>query len=413
MVRYQNNKYDPENPIRFDSAYAQSVGYDDILAYLSFGANDDFAMVPLPRAMRDKMLVSDLNHSITNYAPIYPGDTLFQVNNERTILDITPNEGATYRSIVIQSKGSVYNQRYEKVSDYVFRVTEGNRIYSDEYIAAGGTRSDPNEFMDWWLAPNWLERPEHYYTKRDWRFIKKVWRNERVRGSKPRYWENVKIGDKPRWTLEGPIFETTQPVSYSALGAGGSRTLKKEIMDPAIFKTMIRSEADGIYRLPDREDYIPPVPGGAPPVTMGSEAGAIDEQDIHEKKVNRSVLLNLMKREYAVRHLIDWMGDHGWLQNIRWSIMDRRAHQAYGKGNSVPLSPEAEHFLDRVPHMNGRHVDTHGLTGDIAIVKSYVYDKFSRDGEFFVDLVWWIETIEGDIFAEGGATVQLPSKSVK
>jgi hypothetical protein len=144
---------------------------------------------------------------------------------------------------------------------------------------------------------------------------------------------------------------------------------------------------------------------------MSKESGAIDEQDIHKKQMNRSVLLNLTKREYAVRHLIDWMGDSGWLYNIRWSIMDRRAHQAYGKGNAVPLNPEAEHFLDRVPHMKGRYVDTHGLTGDIAIVKSYVYDKFSRDGEFFVDLVWRIETIEGDIFAEGGATVRLPSKT--
>jgi hypothetical protein len=90
--------------------------------------------------------------------------------------------------------------------------------------------------------------------------------------------------------------------------------------------------------------------------------------------------------------------------------MDRRSHQAYGKGNTVPLNPEAEHYLDRVPYMKGKYVNTHGLTGDIALVKSYVYDKHVRDGEFFVDLVWWIETIEGDIYAEGGATVRLPSR---
>jgi len=139
-----------------------------------------------------------------------------------------------------------------------------------------------------------------------------------------------------------------------------------------------------------------------------SERGPVDEQEIHKTRMNRAALLNLMKREFAVRHITDWMGDSGWLYNIRWSIMDRRAHQAYGK--TALLNPEAEHYLDRVPYMKGKYVNTHGLTGDIALVKSYVYDKYVRDGEFFVDLVWWIETIEGDIFAEGGATVRLPSR---
>jgi hypothetical protein len=50
------------------------------------------------------------------------------------------------------------------------------------------------------------------------------------------------------------------------------------------------------------------------------------------------------------------------------------------------------------------------LTGDLALVRSYVYDKYFRDGEPLVDLGWWIETIEGDIWLAGGATVRLPSK---
>jgi hypothetical protein len=102
------------------------------------------------------------------------------------------------------------------------------------------------------------------------------------------------------------------------------------------------------------------------------------------------------------------MGDHGWLYNIRWSIMDPRAHALYGK--TVPVNPEAERYLYRVPQMKDKYVTAHGLTGDVAIVKSYVYDKYVRDGEFLVELVWWVETIEGDIWEEGGATVRLPSK---
>ena len=39
-------------------------------------------------------------------------------------------------------------------------------------------------------------------------------------------------------------------------------------------------------------------------------------------------------------------------------------------------------------------------------MKSYVYDKYVRDGDFFVDLAWWIETIEGDIWLAGAGDGQ-------
>ena len=42
--------------------------------------------------------------------------------------------------------------------------------------------------------------------------------------------------------------------------------------------------------------------------------------------------------------------------------------------------------------------------------KSYVYDKYVRNGEFMVELARWIETIKGQIWGEGGATVRLPSR---
>jgi hypothetical protein len=113
-------------------------------------------------------------------------------------------------------------------------------------------------------------------------------------------------------------------------------------------------------------------------------------------------------RDIAIRHLNNWMGDHGWLHQIRWGIMPAEAMAAVGK--PVAANPELEDFLDKVPHMNGRTCTVHGLTGDLALVKSYVYDKYARDGSFFAELAWWIETIEGDIWLTGGATVRLPSR---
>jgi hypothetical protein len=409
MVRYNNEKYDPENPVLNDTEYAKKLGYKDIIAMPCYGAHDDTFMVPYPPDARDTLLVSQLNHSITSYKPIYPGDTLYLVMNSRHITDHTPTEGSIYRSITLRSAGSIYNQRGEKVNDVVFRVTESVKIYKE------GKKPAKMGFRNMWEAPDWMSRPAHYYTDKDWEYIKDLWSKEKRRGNEFLCWEDVKIGDEPTWTVDGPILESLAPTEPYGMGTGGSRTMKKEMMDPEIFKTMIRDEKDGIYRLPNREDYIPAIPDGAgkrpmPPMD-DADSAAIDTADIHKQTESRAILINFLGRDIAVRHINNWMGDHGWIYNIRWGIMPAEAHIALGK--NVPINPDAEYFLEKVPYMKGKHVLAHGLTGDLALVKSYVYDKYFRDGEPFVELGWWIETIEGDIWLAGGATVKLPSKKAK
>lgn len=402
-VRYDNDKYDPKDPIRSDAQYARKIGFQDILAYPTFATNDDIYMVPWPVQGRDKLLVSELSHSVTTYKPIYPGDDLYLVANERTVTDLTPPTGSTYRSIAIQTKGSVYNQRGEKVNDVIFRVTENIRVYKDPSKAP----ANPG-FGDIWVAPDWLSRPAHVYSDQDWVKIKDIWSKEKRRGAEPLYWEDVKVGDQPAWTLDGPIEASVMPIKPWGMGAGGSRTLKAEMLDPAVAKTLVRGAKDGIYRLPNPKDEIPALPemaageGPAP-------AGAIDTTDIHKDGAKRSPLVNFMGRDFAIRQITNWMGDRGWLETLRWSIMDARTMADHGY--PVPHNPDAEHWLDRVPFLKGKYVNTHGLTQDVAIVKSYVTAKYVRDTKHMADLVWWIETIDGHVFEEGMASVVLPSKA--
>jgi hypothetical protein len=195
-------------------------------------------------------------------------------------------------------------------------------------------------------------------------------------------------------------------------GTGGSRTLKREILDPETRRLLIRGEADGIYRTPRRENQVPPVPenpGTAAEILAFEGDGAIDTRHIHKTVAGaRSPLINFYGRDIALRHINNWMGDHGWIYNIRWGLMPAPTMAAYGK--PVPTNPDGIRFLDPVPNMRGRYADAHGMTTDLALVKSYVYDKHFRDGQFFVDLAWWIEAVTGDIWLEGGTTVKLPSK---
>ena len=462
MMLYNANKYDPENPVFNDAEFAKKLGYKDIIAFPTFAANDDAVMKAWPGEARDKLLVADLNHNITCYKPIYAGDTLYTVINKRIFKDITPKEGSTYRSIVIQSEASIYNQRGEKVNDVIFRVTENVRILKEgKTVINDGGGAGP-----FWESPDWKSRPAYKYTDADWDKIKKLWSEEKRRGETPLYWEDVKVGDYTTKTVDGPIMASVNPTQPYGMGTGGSRTLKKEIMDPAIFKTMHKDE-NGIWITVNREDYIPTVPstgaqggrggapqggapagappsggqggapagappsggqGGAPggaPGAAGAQGGAqgqggaasrdINVADIHKTTgSDRAVVFNFMGRDMAIRNINNWMGDKGWLQNIRWSIMAPSAMAAVGK-TAVPVSSYSERYVQRVPKLKAANkvVNAHPLSYDLAIIEAYVEKKYEKDGDHFVDLVWWIESIDGYIWEEGGATVKLPSKNSK
>jgi hypothetical protein len=406
MVRYQNDKFDPDNRLLHDAEYARERGFENIPAMPCFATHDDTFLIPWPYDSRDTLLVSQLQYSVNSYAPVYPGDTLHYTNDRVLFDDRTATEGSTYRALAMRGEGSVYNQRGEKVNDFTGNALEMVRIFKP------GRRPATMGFLDVWEAPDWTARPLHYYSDADWDFIRSVWAAERRRGAQPLYWEDVNVGDQPAWTADGPIEASVLPTPVFGMGTGGSRSMRREIMDPESFRTMIRGQKDGVYRLPNVDDYIPPVPDGV--VALGgidpqaTESLKIRTTDIHKDGPARSVLINHFGRDIAIRHINNWMGEHGWLKNIRWGIMDVEAHAALGK--VVTKNPHLEDFLAHVPHMAGRHVTVHGLTGDLALVKSYVYDKRVRDGEFVVDLAYWIENIEGDIWLSGAAVVRLPSR---
>lgn len=411
MVAYQNGKYDPENPLYNNADYARQLGYEDLLVFPTYAAHDDTFMVPFPGGARDKLLVSQLNHSITFHRPIYPGDKLYLVADERTVTDVTAPQGETYRRIAISTKGSIYNQHGEKVNDVLFQVLESVRQYKDgEAPEAEGPGPGG---MAFWIGPDWRSRPQHIYTDDDWEMIKALWRDEKRQGADPLYWEEVNVGDRPTLTVDGPIAASVSPMGTWGMGTGGSRTLKREILsnDPSLVRG-----ADGIYTTENPEDHVPTVPGGGAPDLPAPgerelEEGDIETTEIHEgSEDQRAILINYLARDVAIRHVNNWMGDHGWLHNIRWGIMPVEAMAEVG--HDVPRHPTAATFLDKVPGMEGKYVNAHGMTTDLAIVKSYVYDKYVRDGEPMVELALWVESIDGYIWWAGGATVKLPSKHV-
>lgn len=403
MVMYNNLKYNPDEPILTDEQYAKKAGYDGILAMPTFAAHDDTFMVPIPHGMRDIMLVSGLNHSVTAHRPIYIGDTLYLVADERHFTDLTPPEGSIYRSMAIETHGSIYNQKGELVNSVIFRVTENLKTYEEG--------KKPEEFM-FWEGPDWAARPDHYYSDADWDLIREIWSKEYRRGEEVLYWEDVNIGDEPAWTLDGPIDDSVEPTKPWGMGIGGSRSLKREIMNPEIFKTMVRNPHDGIWRLEKRSMSYPAFPEDAKPkygVDLGGGSTSfMDNDDPTSVPQDRFIFINFLGRDFAIRHFTNWAGDRGWLKNISWGIMPDECMRAYGY--NLPINPEALRFLDAVPDKKGSCLH-HGMERDVFLVKSRVIEKFVEDGEHLVKLAWWIEVITGEMIEEGQATVRLPSKA--
>lgn len=375
MDRFARN-FDPDNPLFHSKEYASQTWFSDIIAYPTYPC-PQMLLTPMPAGLRDYMLVNGLSHSNTLHRPLYKGDTLYTVVDHREVTDITPAEGCVFRTFAIYATGRIFNQKGELVLDGWSRVKESLARYADPALRG----SDPSY---WYIPENYYDRPKHYYTDKDWELIKGIWAGETVRGKEPLYWEDVNIGDMPAPIAEGPA-TALDMIKYMGWMEFGQPPLKKKMSDPRMSKLLERDANDGMYY-------------------SCSGAGHFQEGRVQGR---RATFYNNVPRDFAARMLMNWMGEQGWIKTIKWGLMT----VILGYEDMLPPHPDFPSYLRKVPALSGREVDAHGLEGDLSIMKAYVCDKYKNGDENLVDLVWWAETIDGEIYEEGYATVMLPGKA--
>lgn len=395
------SRYNPQNPFFNDPEYAKASTWGGLCAMPCMEVAG--FMPKMPMGMGDNMVVSGLNHTLTYYCPIRPGDRLYRVYDSQGYREITI-PGSTYRTFQVYGTGRTFNQNGELVSEGASIVKESFNRYADP---AERTGANCWESPDWWQ-----QRPYHFYTDQDWDTIKAYWDNETIRGSQPRYWEDVAIGDEPTPTLDGPVISEAAAAGLVDDCGPAVQAIRTQYCDPEQRKQMTRNE-HGIYIpvLPVREE--PPMPRedqGAPPPPMPPEG----KRSTGKLSDGRFVFMNTLARRFAQRMITNWMGDSGFLFREGWSIMP----VVYGYDGLIPdhdwMPPlfDKVPYFEKVPYLKGKRALVHGLAGDVSINRAYVTDKYVDEaGRHLVDLVWWCETIEGDIFQEGFFTVQLPSKT--
>ena len=107
-----------------------------------------------------------------------------------------------------------------------------------------------------------------------------------------------------------------------------------------------------------------------------------------------------------MRVVTNWMGDDAFLVSFGWRLTSDIDH------NKFPETYDRPSYLLKVPVLNGKYMTTHGYEGDVSVNRAYVCDKYIDDqGRHLVDLVVWGETVDGLIYTECYAVVQLPSRA--
>lgn len=388
-------QYDPENPLYFDEDYAAASPYGGLIAMPVFpcpkggffgGLTDDFG---------DIKSVREHHHYVEFFAPIYVGDTLYTVVENRDFTDITPATGSKYRTWALRGTGKVYNQHGELVMIQTCGAKECFQIYADPEKR---TWDKEMETIDW------SDHIIHHYTDQDWDTIRNYWSKEYRRGSTPLYWEDVQVGDRPPVTIDGPF--TTPDRSPLCCGPsqsdwalrscfGAPENRRDEFGQyhvPAAEEAQLQQQREQMAQRPPRK------PGPAPKKPLGGNSPF----EIR----GRASLENYTGRNTALRAIMNYIGDAGRICRLSWAIGTQDETHL-----GIPAHPNRVSSFKNVPGMETCRADIHGEAGDVAINRIVVTGKYQENDGFFVELTWWCETLDGQIFTEGTATVQLPSKN--
>jgi len=408
------SKINPYNPIYNDIAYAKKTTWGRVLSVpLSVPVAAGFPYLPKETDawvwVNDDQVddcIGGLDHVMTFYKPIGAGDTVRTVVTKQYFEDVTDPNGSECRTFRIVGEGDLYNQNDEKVAHLYHSVTERFHVFSDPKYAADFKGTTPHHsavrrYRDWNKA-----RPWHNYTDEDWNTIKTIWENEYIRGADTLYWEDVNIGDEPAPTADGPF-----PDDMPMMPPMNTKVTVRDALtkDPAeLFKgppgMPVMPGMGGTVELGKDEHGIITVtvkqnmPGGP-----GGPSGPAGQKK-HPNE--RSSFQNTDGRDYCARVITNWMGDEGFLHQFAWRLTSDIDH------NKFPENYDRPSYLFKVPYLReqGKFMTTHGFAGDVSINRAYVCDKYIKDGKHYVELVVWGEVMNGQIYTECYAVVELPSR---
>jgi acyl dehydratase len=270
------------------------------------------------------------------YRPVLPGDRLYSFGGTESV-EVKDSEFAE-RSVLITFLNTKMNQRGEVVASMRMLAIHTERKTAREkgkYSAIEPATYDDDDIAR----------------------LDAIYEAEEVRGSDPRWWEDVTVGDAIGPMAKGPLTTTDMIVFH---GGGYGFTPYTPCANRLAFENRRRIA----------------------PFYVKNEHGIPDvAQRVHWDSAWAQAIGNPMAYDYGVMrdcwlsHLLtDWMGDDGWLV---------RQHSEIRKFNYIG--------------------DSHVLTGEVIA-------KRVEDGRHLVDIEMRGTNQRGDVTCPGSATIALPSR---
>ncbi|NTV89755.1 MAG: MaoC family dehydratase [Clostridiales bacterium] len=363
-------RWDSRNPLYNDGAYAKKTKWGGIVALPCYIFEENIGYFPMLDDMADKFgdvfYYANDGGDVELFTPVRAGDELRFVKEEQWVRDVTDPNGDMYRRISLFGRHSMINQRNELVGCGMSYARNAMIRYTD-----GGPVPTELEKTFEWID----DIPAvHVTTEDEWEFIKDIWKNEKLRGADPLYWEDVKVGDEPATTTPGPVSDID----------------------------MIRLHGEMLMGMPDTRGWMEM---GVPLLkdAYGQYVHMIARHYSYcRNPKSRAVFYNFTARNFILRMVSNWMGDDGFIRGFKWRFQNLFKCMS---GNRP-----GEEFLNLVPYMKGKYVNRHGMEGDTPICKGYVTDKYIKDGEHLAELVCWAETLDGDVIQVVSCTVKLLSR---
>ena len=296
------------NPLWLDEAYARKTRWGGIIASPGYLNSVGWGSWDVRRGQGlagvHGLHAGDIYEY---YRPMRLGDKFATTTY---LQDVVEKKGEYAGRMILQTHAAVFkNQRGETVAKWTWPIMRTER----EAGQSGGkyTKIEPGRY-----TPDEMKKIEADYDA------------EEVRGAKPRYWEDVKVGDELVPVVKGPL--TTQDVIAWVMGVGSPHIrafrffLDYRRRTPAISVT---NPLNGVPEPIERvhwDNWMAAEIGMPAAYDYGSQRGA-----------------------WAVHLITNWMGDDAWLKKIEvmYRGMNFLGDTTWIKGKVVRKWTEGPEYL--------------------------------------------------------------------
>lgn len=337
--------YGDDNPLFVDPEYGPTTRWGGQIAppMMASALADPLLGDPIPEDIRQatKGLFSGVHVFVSGqstewYRPIYPMDKLYHFGGLESV-DVKESEFAG-RSVIRILRNVRMNQRADviSVSRTILIATERKKAREKGKYSS----IEPASYSEEEIAA-----------------LDEIYSQEGARGSEPRYWEDVEIGEALPRMAKGPL-TLTEVICFHAGGYGFA-------------PYNISSSRIGYKNRQRIPKFYPRNARGIPDV-----AQRVHWEDEFAQKIGNPMAYDygVMRECWLTHYLTDWIGDDGWLS---------RQHDEMRKFNYL---------------------------GDAHIIEGEVVDKRKDGTQCAVDLDFRAINQRGDVTAPATASVLLPSR---